>query len=111
MTQLATAFRTNEEEPLGEMRLRLLAAAPIMMDQRLLGEVGPTAAGAGLIDIQPRRAAFAAGVSAHEVMPVQQAQRSKRFEFSPRSSRGSEKRVLHDERIVGNKCGFRGRVA
>src|SRR5450759_1171625 len=98
MMQYATTLWANQELALSKMGLRLLAAAPIMMDECFFQEVGSAASGTSLIDMQARRAAFAAGVRTGEVASMQQVQIGQQFQMTSCAGRRAEKRVLHNER-------------
>src|SRR5664280_2660640 len=106
MIQYAMTFWANQELVLSETRLRLLAAAAIMMDECFFHEVGSAASWTGLINMQAGRAAFAAGVRAGEVASMQQVQIGQQFQLTSCAGRRAEKRVLHNERRTRGEDGF-----
>src|ERR1035437_11050492 len=106
MMQHAAPFWANQEWALSKRGLRLLAAAPIMMDECFFHEVGSAASGTGLINMQARRAAFAAGVRAGEVASMEQIQIGQQFQLTSCAGRRAEKRVLHNERRTRGEDGF-----
>jgi hypothetical protein len=83
MPQVAATFWADECHAVHETGLGLLAAAAIVVDDCLVGEVGTAAGAAGFECQQAMRRAMVASIRPHEMTPLQQPAAGEAFQRDP----------------------------